>query len=632
MSKKIIIFGAGISGLTIAHELVEKGFNVEIYEKDSINGGMARSFRDNNDVPTEHSWRGYGPFYKNLYDILNRIPLSNSNVNIETFSSARLEETQRVFSLEEVIKHNKENDAWCTYENNVYNITDFINKHPGGSIIKNAIGKDLSAIWTKFGVAWHIDNSTVLSTLETYKIGKLKENFSDVPNIKTKTVNDNLKSFKMMLLKNTVQNHKQKININTLDYPYLIYLFSKSILSNNRREEYYKTRLYPLLDKKVSEVTKTYLLDYVSGPGFGFDKNNISVCHYSLFLFRQLLSGNKDWSIMNAPTNEAWIDIWVNYLKSKGVKIFNNSTLKNIIKNKNNEKDIDYCIIQTNNTNKIVKGDEYIISINPNYVEEICINSDLTDLALIHNKLNTINNQISFRLGFNKKIDFPKKRLGFVLMDSPYNITFYPQEDNWDTNIKLGMNGKIKSLWSGTIILPYIKGSLTNKTAISLNKDELLKEIIYQFFESKDLKSIIKQDITEKDIIYKEIFEDWFWNGNNLESKNKKWVNNIYNEEFRPDNKTNYNNLYLGGSHTKTKISIWSMESAVESGKNASNYILSKYKINKCIQYNHKFPILIDLIGKVDDVLYALNLPNIVDVSLFIILVIIIIFIYNNKK
>jgi cytochrome b involved in lipid metabolism len=188
MSKKIIIFGAGISGLTIAHELVEKGFNVEIYEKDSINGGMARSFRDNNDVPTEHSWRGYGPFYKNLYNILNRIPLPNSNVNIETFSSARLEDTQRVFPLEEVIKHNKENDAWCTYENNVYNITDYISKHPGGSIIKNAIGKDLSEIWTKFGVAWHMDNLSILSKLETYKIGKLSENFSDLLNIKTKTL------------------------------------------------------------------------------------------------------------------------------------------------------------------------------------------------------------------------------------------------------------------------------------------------------------------------------------------------------------------------------------------------------------------------------------------------------------
>ena len=68
----------------------------------------------------------------------------------------------------------------------------------------------------------------------------------------------------MWLLKNKVQDHIKKINIDKLeeinidklDYPYLIYLFSKSILSNNRREEYYKTRLYPLLDKKVSEVTR----------------------------------------------------------------------------------------------------------------------------------------------------------------------------------------------------------------------------------------------------------------------------------------------------------------------------------------------------------------------------------------
>ena len=52
---KINIYGCGISGLTIAHELIEKGFDIEIYEKKSIAGGMARTFRYNNGVPTEHS-------------------------------------------------------------------------------------------------------------------------------------------------------------------------------------------------------------------------------------------------------------------------------------------------------------------------------------------------------------------------------------------------------------------------------------------------------------------------------------------------------------------------------------------------------------------------------------------------
>ena len=76
---KVNIYGCGISGLTIAHELIEKGFNIEIYEKKSIAGGMARTFRYNNGVPTEHSWRGFGPFYKNTYDIMKRISIKESN-------------------------------------------------------------------------------------------------------------------------------------------------------------------------------------------------------------------------------------------------------------------------------------------------------------------------------------------------------------------------------------------------------------------------------------------------------------------------------------------------------------------------------------------------------------------------
>lgn len=52
---KIIVFGGGISGLTAAHELIERGFEVHLYEQDSIFGGMAKSVRINNNVPSEHS-------------------------------------------------------------------------------------------------------------------------------------------------------------------------------------------------------------------------------------------------------------------------------------------------------------------------------------------------------------------------------------------------------------------------------------------------------------------------------------------------------------------------------------------------------------------------------------------------
>ena len=80
MKKKIIIFGGGISGLTIAHELLDKGYKVTLIEKDKLIGGMVRSRREFNNIPSEHSWRGYAPFYKNTFEILKRIPYKNKTV------------------------------------------------------------------------------------------------------------------------------------------------------------------------------------------------------------------------------------------------------------------------------------------------------------------------------------------------------------------------------------------------------------------------------------------------------------------------------------------------------------------------------------------------------------------------
>ena len=43
MKRHVAIFGGGIAGMTAAQELIEKGFSVSIYEKDSSLGGMAKS-------------------------------------------------------------------------------------------------------------------------------------------------------------------------------------------------------------------------------------------------------------------------------------------------------------------------------------------------------------------------------------------------------------------------------------------------------------------------------------------------------------------------------------------------------------------------------------------------------------
>jgi uncharacterized protein with NAD-binding domain and iron-sulfur cluster len=79
---KVIILGGGIAGMSAAHELVERGFEVEIYEKHAeYVGGKARSVNvpgtntnGANFLPGEHGFRFFPNFYKHITDTMSRIP------------------------------------------------------------------------------------------------------------------------------------------------------------------------------------------------------------------------------------------------------------------------------------------------------------------------------------------------------------------------------------------------------------------------------------------------------------------------------------------------------------------------------------------------------------------------------
>ncbi len=649
INMNINIYGAGITGLTIAHELVEKGFNVKIYEKDNVIGGMARSTRTTDNVPSEHSWRAYGPFYENLYNIIKRIPIdsicpTNNNKTIEKYTDEKYTENLPVYSIEEISSHNSVNDAWVHLDGIVYDITNFINIHPGGSVIEKSLGKNLKEVWGNNGVSWHNSNNLVNEYLFKNKIGVTKEfnekfrNDRENSHKKNSTVFDNLNlnelSFDEGLLNNKRNNND---NINFLDLPFLYYTFLKVALSNNRLDEYFEERLEPILKDNVSKKTYDYLVNFISGPGYGFDKNTMSLGHYGYFIELNFYKNFQQWSVMNKPTSEAWFDYWKIYLESKGVEFYFNHNV-----NKINFKDNKISNIQLENNNNTISIDsgEHIICLNPFIYQKILENSNvnniLTKTIEDYKGLNIVNNQISFRIGFNKKINL-KKNSGYILIDSPYNITFYAYEHNWCDNIDLGLNGQIKSLWSGTIIISYNSGSLTGKSATSLNKDELLEEIKHQIIESEDLVDLVKKYndnyiLTKNDMTYGEIFEDWEYKKDRLVSKNPKFVNNFINEKYKPDNITKFENLYIGGSHTKTSVRVWSMESAVESGKIVSNILLKKYNKQKCSQYTHKSANYLLLFKCLDDFLYKLNLPHLINCIILVILIIIILYILKIIK
>lgn len=61
-------------------------------------------------------------------------------------------ETATEYTLAEVGEHNKESDIWVAYNGQVYDVTKFIDEHPGGSeVLLDLAGKDVTEEFNDVG-------------------------------------------------------------------------------------------------------------------------------------------------------------------------------------------------------------------------------------------------------------------------------------------------------------------------------------------------------------------------------------------------------------------------------------------------------------------------------------------------
>lgn len=116
---KVIVLGAGIGGLTAAHELAKRDIHVVVYERNDRVGGLARSAyytQDEKTYPVEYSWRVYGTGYKNLQRVLKEIPLRenqdksifNNLLRVATYIFPRFDRPEVILSPE----HKTHGSAW----------------------------------------------------------------------------------------------------------------------------------------------------------------------------------------------------------------------------------------------------------------------------------------------------------------------------------------------------------------------------------------------------------------------------------------------------------------------------------------------------------------------------------------
>jgi 15-cis-phytoene desaturase len=95
VQQTVAVLGGGVAGLSAAHELAERGFQVHVYERKPVLGGKARSIPVPNSggngrlpLPGEHGFRFFPGFYKHVIDTMRRTPYGTHGNTFDNLSVA----------------------------------------------------------------------------------------------------------------------------------------------------------------------------------------------------------------------------------------------------------------------------------------------------------------------------------------------------------------------------------------------------------------------------------------------------------------------------------------------------------------------------------------------------------------
>jgi uncharacterized protein with NAD-binding domain and iron-sulfur cluster len=529
--KSIVIFGAGISGLSAAHELVRLGYTVSVYEATDQPGGFFRSSRLSQDnMPTEYSWHGMGPWYHNAFDLMRQIPFNEK-----------------------------------------------------GSIYDLALSRPLD-----FGIFPDTDKA------------RFYQGVKSIP---------------------------EMFGMNKWEFAKWSYLMLKTWTSNNRsRIKYDKLNAAqawkPLLKDKAHKTWRSCF-----GPWIGSDWPNVSLQTTGDFFLKQLTSkpphhhkADQDgpawtqeagigWLLFKGPSSEYWFDPWVSYLEEKGVKFYWEKALTKL--------EFDgTAIISAYCGEEKIQGDSYILAVNPFITADILRETPALERQGELNLFKDLiqggpHTQVSFRLAFSEAIKFPRVRTAIVVSDSEFNLTLFAEEQVWDKKVDLGQN--IKSLWTGTSCISSVPGRIYNKPVNYCSKNEFIEEVKAQIFSCGALDDLIKEanngrGLKEFPLIKIEVWREWEFSSEGIKALQPKWVNSTNTQAYLPAQKTPVSNLFLAGAHTKTQAQVWSIEGAVESGRRAAKAIDDRVEVLE--QYR---PIWIRSLSKIDDILFAIKAPQVID-------------------
>ncbi|UWG50643.1 Phytoene dehydrogenase or related enzyme [Halalkaliarchaeum sp. AArc-CO] len=332
-------------------------------------------------------------------------------------------------------------------------------------------------------------------------------------------------------------------------------------------------------------------------------------------IYLQLLFGQFDPTrpteqILNGPTNEAWIDPWIDYLESLGVTLYADSPIERLTFD---GRRITGAVVADGAAAPVagetVTADEYVLAVPVEVAPEFVtpeMASAAPELGRIANLDTAWMNGIQFYL----TEDVELVRGHQVYADAPWALTSISQRQFWsdyDVDSRgpeevAGVLSVIASDWD-------TPGVLYGKPARECTREEIAAEIWSQV---KSHLNVAGDRLTDDMLV------DWFLDPaiveteDGVENRSPLLINTVGSLRNRPPADVAIPNLTLASDYVRTNSDLASMESANEAGRRAANAILERtgYSGRTARIWELEEPAVFDPFKRQDAIRYRLGLPH----------------------
>lgn len=357
-------------------------------------------------------------------------------------------------------------------------------------------------------------------------------------------------------------------------------------------------------------------------------------------IFNPLL-GEAD-RVLNAPTNEAWLIPWVDFLKKEygqkleiitGERVIKLEIVPQKLKGERDSLDFityDYKDGERRPQPVKIKGDYYIAAIPIERLRSM-IKKRSPELYRIDPTLRLLPRLAKHTEWMSGIVFYLNRELNIAnghitITDSPWAITMISQTPYWEDYLREKplpefRGQRIRAVLSVVVSNWDAKGILyPERTAKEMSFDQLKKEVWSQIGRCVflDVKTKLPFTLKESDCLHELSFVDDsivadYRNPSRLFNKEPLLVNSVTTHTLRPDAHTRLDNFFLASDYVKTNSDLADMDTANEAAKRAVNGILLQAgKKGFCKTATYALPSMLGLFilaRKIDERNFRHGLP-----------------------